>query len=82
MAELVGALSLATDLGLGQPQEHVLRQTVLARRLAAAGGRLLLCPICFNAKQLAADQVVSNADLGGTVQLWEWIGDGATTFSF
>jgi hypothetical protein len=35
MAELVGALLLATDLGLGQPQEHVLRQTVLARRLAA-----------------------------------------------
>jgi hypothetical protein len=24
----------------------------------------------------------ANADLGGTVQLWEWIGDGATTFSF
>jgi len=38
MAELVGALSLATDLGLGQPQEHVLRQTVLARRLAGAAG--------------------------------------------
>ena len=52
------------------------------KRFDAAGGRLLLCPICFNAKQLSADQVVSNADLGGTVQLWEWIGDGATTFSF
>jgi HD-GYP domain-containing protein (c-di-GMP phosphodiesterase class II) len=38
MAELVGSLSLAIDLGLGQPQEHVLRQTVLARRLAAAAG--------------------------------------------
>src|SRR5580658_416404 len=38
MAELVGALSLATDLGLGQPQEHVLRQTALARRLAEAAG--------------------------------------------
>jgi HD-GYP domain-containing protein (c-di-GMP phosphodiesterase class II) len=38
LAELVGALSLATDLGLGQPQQHVLRQTVLARRLAAAAG--------------------------------------------
>jgi HD-GYP domain-containing protein (c-di-GMP phosphodiesterase class II) len=36
LAELVAALSLATDLGLGQPQEHVLRQTVIARRLAAA----------------------------------------------
>jgi HD-GYP domain-containing protein (c-di-GMP phosphodiesterase class II) len=35
---LVAALSLATDLGLGQPQEHVLRQTVIATRLAAAAG--------------------------------------------
>jgi HD-GYP domain-containing protein (c-di-GMP phosphodiesterase class II) len=38
MAELVCALSLAIDLGLGQPVEHVLRQTVVARRLAAAAG--------------------------------------------
>jgi hypothetical protein len=38
LAELVAALSLATDLGLGQPQEHVLRQTVIARRLAVAAG--------------------------------------------
>ena len=52
------------------------------KRLEAAGGRLLVCPICFNAKQLSADQLVANAELGGTVQLWEWIGDGATTFSF
>ncbi|HEV7203451.1 MAG TPA: HD domain-containing phosphohydrolase [Jatrophihabitans sp.] len=34
LAELVAALSLATDLGLGLPQEHVLRQTVIATRLA------------------------------------------------
>lgn len=38
LSELVASLSLATDLGLGQPQEHVLRQTVLADRLAAAAG--------------------------------------------
>ncbi|MFD3706803.1 HD domain-containing phosphohydrolase [Nocardia sp. NPDC058658] len=38
LAELVASLSLATDLGLGQPQEHVLRQTVLAVRLAQAAG--------------------------------------------
>ncbi|MFD6454461.1 HD domain-containing phosphohydrolase, partial [Nocardia sp. NPDC060220] len=38
LAELVASLSLATDLGLGQPQEHVLRQTVLAVRLAEAAG--------------------------------------------
>ena len=38
LTELVAALSLATDLGLGLPQEHVLRQTVVADRLAAANG--------------------------------------------
>lgn len=38
LAEFVASLSLATDLGLGQPQEHVLRQTVIATRLAAAAG--------------------------------------------
>ena len=34
LAELVASLSLATDLGLGLPEEHVLRQTVIAGRLA------------------------------------------------
>jgi hypothetical protein len=38
LAELVASLSLATDLGLGQPEEHVLRQTVIADRLAALAG--------------------------------------------
>src|SRR5690349_7101158 len=37
-AELVGALSLATDLGTGQPLEHALRTAVLATRLAALAG--------------------------------------------
>ena len=33
LAELVAVLSLGTDLGLGQPMEHVLRQTLIALRL-------------------------------------------------
>jgi len=33
LAELVGAFSLSTDLGLGQPMEHVLRSWVIAARL-------------------------------------------------
>jgi HD-GYP domain-containing protein (c-di-GMP phosphodiesterase class II) len=33
LAELIAALSLGIDLGLGQPMEHVLRQCVLALRL-------------------------------------------------
>jgi len=54
----------------------------LMKRYAAAGGELLVCPICFNARQLDAATLVANASLGGTVQLCEWIGDGATTFSY
>ena len=33
LAELVAALSLATDLGRGEPMEHCLRQTVIALRI-------------------------------------------------
>src|SRR5829696_7193422 len=34
LAELVAMISLGTDLGMGQPMEHVMRQTLLALRLA------------------------------------------------
>ena len=34
LAELVAALSLGVDLGFGQPMEHVLRQCMIALRLA------------------------------------------------
>lgn len=37
-AEIVGALSLAADLGMGQPLEQGLRSSLLARRLARAAG--------------------------------------------
>src|SRR4051794_3366905 len=37
-AELVGALSIATDLGTGQPLEHALRTAVLAVRLGELAG--------------------------------------------
>jgi HD-GYP domain-containing protein (c-di-GMP phosphodiesterase class II) len=38
LAELVGALSLGIDLGFGQPMEHVLRQCLIALRLAEGIG--------------------------------------------
>src|SRR6476661_5722852 len=38
LAELVGALSLGIDLGFGQPMEHVLRQCLIALRLAEGLG--------------------------------------------
>ena len=38
LAELVAALSLGIDLGFGQPMEHVLRQCLIALRLAERSG--------------------------------------------
>ncbi len=38
LAELVAALSLGVDLGFGQPMEHVLRQCMIALRLAERAG--------------------------------------------
>jgi hypothetical protein len=38
IAELMATLSYAADLGLGQPMEHCLRQTVIALRLAGFVG--------------------------------------------
>ena len=54
----------------------------LAKRYEAAGGRYFVCPICFNAKQLDDATLIAGAELQGTVPMWEWIGDGATTFSY
>lgn len=55
----------------------------LMDRFTAAGGRWFVCPICFDAKQLDAGQLVKGAELAGTIPLWQWIGDeGATTFSY
>jgi HD-GYP domain-containing protein (c-di-GMP phosphodiesterase class II) len=51
MAELLAGLSLATDLGFGQPPEHILRATRLAMRL---GERL----------SLTTDQLAAVYDVG------------------
>lgn len=37
-SEVLAALSLAIDLGLGQPMEHMLRASLLALRIASAAG--------------------------------------------
>jgi predicted peroxiredoxin len=55
----------------------------LLKRFEAAGGSYYVCPICFNAKQLAASDLISGAELNGTVPMWNWIGDDpAVTFSY
>ncbi|GAA0970930.1 hypothetical protein GCM10009555_020730 [Acrocarpospora macrocephala] len=55
----------------------------LVARYEAAGGKYLVCPICFDARKLDKNTLIKNAELGGTVPMWQWIGDeGATTFSY
>ena len=55
----------------------------LVARYEKAGGRYMVCPLCFNAKKLDESTLLPNAELAGTVQMWEWIGDEpATTFSY
>lgn len=55
----------------------------LLKRYEQAGGRFLVCPICFNARHLDEGRLLANAEIGGTVPMWKWIGeDGAVTFSY
>ena len=55
----------------------------LFEQYAEAGGELLVCPICFEARKLDDGQLVGNARLAGATPLWEWIGDdAATVFSY
>jgi predicted peroxiredoxin len=55
----------------------------LVKRYEAAGGRYYVCPICFSARKLESDGLITGAELQGTVPMWQWIGDEpATTFSY
>lgn len=54
----------------------------LVQQYAEGGGELLVCPICFTARKLDDGALVGNARLAGATPLWEWIGEGATVFSY
>jgi predicted peroxiredoxin len=54
----------------------------LFEQYAEAGGQLFACPICFTARKLDEGQLVPNARIAGATPLWEWIGEGATVFSY
>jgi predicted peroxiredoxin len=56
-------------------------QTLL-EQYSSAGGEMLVCPICFNARKLDQESLIDGATIGGATPLWEWIGDGATVFSY
>src|SRR5437867_12256529 len=54
----------------------------LFQQYAEGGGELLVCPICFSARKLDESSLVPTARLGGATPLWEWVGAGATVFSY
>jgi predicted peroxiredoxin len=56
--------------------------TKLFDQFAQGGGELYVCPICFDARKLDGNALVANAKLAGATPLWEFIGDGATVFSY
>lgn len=48
----------------------------LATQYAKASGRMLVCPICFDALKLSEGELVAGAQLGGATPLWQWIDEG------
>lgn len=78
------AVRLAQDgIAVGTACEDCPSLPTLLQRYREAGGTYYVCPVCFNARQLDKGTLVPNAELAGTVPLWDWIGDeGATTFSY
>jgi predicted peroxiredoxin len=54
----------------------------LFEQFASGGGEFLVCPICFNSKNLDEGALVPNARLAGATPLWDWIGEGAIVFSY
>jgi predicted peroxiredoxin len=78
------AVRLAIDgVATGTACEGCPPLSSLLERYGKAGGSYLVCPICFDAKKLDKGMLIAGAEIGGTVPMWQWIGDdGATTFSY
>ncbi len=47
-----------------------------------AGGTFLVCPICFDARRLEANELRPSAELGGATPLMDRLGPDTKTFSF
>lgn len=54
----------------------------LFQQYVDGGGELLVCPICMKSRKIDEDALVAGARVAGATPLWEWIGDGATVFSY
>jgi predicted peroxiredoxin len=77
------AVRLATP-GYADPIETAGAPPVakLFAQFAEGGGEFYACPICFDARRLDHENLVPNARLAGATPLWEFVGEGATVFSY
>lgn len=71
IAELVATLSYAADLGLGQPMDHCLRQTVMALRLADLAG----APAADREATYYLGQLVNSYCHADATEQARWFGD-------
>jgi predicted peroxiredoxin len=46
------------------------------------GGRFYVCPVCFNDRDLDAEELVEGAQLQGASPLLQFAADGAMTFTY
>jgi predicted peroxiredoxin len=78
------AVRLALEgVATGQACESCPPLPALLERYTIANGRFLVCPICFESKNLDKGDLIRGAELGGTIPMWEWIGDdNVVTFSY
>ena len=78
----------AVRLGLTGGPEAVAQQdgrpavAQLSADFAAAGGTIYLCPVCVRSRGLDEGSLLANASVLGAAALWEWIGEGATVFTY
>lgn len=55
----------------------------LFEQYSEAGGELLVCPICFNARKLDESTLASNARVAGATPMLDWVGESDTAvFSY
>jgi predicted peroxiredoxin len=46
------------------------------------GGLFYVCPVCFNERELDAEDLVENAEVRGATPLMQFAGSGAMTFTY
>ena len=55
----------------------------LFEQFAQAGGELMVCPFCVNARKLEAETFVAHARVAGATPMFDWLGDEpGTVFSY